>query len=126
MEKIIWLLTFFPARISVGVLSITNMMLFSSLQERGILQKSLLGNTVFEYVFGGIVSTCCIVFAILGGKIGCDYIEMFRSRSWHYHKSRFNDYNEKAKNIIYWAGKFACIPIVIALLIVLIWCFLIA
>ena len=113
MEKLIWLLSFIPARIVLAIISLINVILFENIYQRGILQGSLFSNSTFILIAVSISTIACIVSAIVGGKIGYNYVEMFRSKHWHYHSTRFYDISTKVKNMIYWAGKFACISLIL-------------
>ncbi len=125
MEKLIWLLTFFHARVLFVSISIVNAVLLADLHQKGILQESILSNSYFALIVGTISVVVCIVSAIVGGKIGYNYVEMFRSKFWHYHSTKYSDINSKARNVIYWACKFACITLIfiefLLLLLILSW-----
>lgn len=124
MEKIVWLLSFVPARICVFLLGGANIYLIDKLISAGIFQNSIFYNTKFDCYLAGFLSLLCAIFAFIGGNIGLKYIEIYRSRSWHFRSSKFNDYNGRIKNYFYWAAKFACFPIIIFFIILLTWCFI--
>ena len=115
MERIIWLLTYVHASMLLIVTGGIDFYLLSILREKGILENSILSNTTYLAAIVIIVLVLAIVFAIIGGIIGFKYVEMGRSRRWHYRANKYDDYNDQLRNTLYWAAKFACFPIVIAL-----------
>lgn len=119
MERIIWLLTFVPASMLLVITGGIDFYLLTVLQEKGLLENSILNNHSFLVTVAIIVLVAAIVFAIIGGRIGFKYVEMGRSRRWHYRANKYDDYNDQLRNTLLWAGKFACFPIVAALILVM-------
>lgn len=119
MERIIWLLTFVPASMLLVVTGGIDFYLLTVMQENGVLENSILSNTSFLVTIAIIVLVASIVFAVIGWKIGWDYVEMGRSRRWHYRANKFDDYNDQLRNSIHWAGKFACFPIILGLVFIM-------
>lgn len=121
MEHLIWLLTFIPSRILLPILVVADYLLLLMLEGEGILANTVLYNTNFLAITITIFIFASIVFAIIGGVVGYKYVEMGRSRRWHYRANKFDDYNGKLVSILYWACKFACIPIIWILIVLLIY-----
>ena len=119
MERIIWLLTFVPASMLLVVTGGIDIYLLTVMQEKDVLENSILSNTSFLVTIAIIVLVAAIVFAISGGRIGFKCVEMGRSRRWHYRANKFDDYNDQLRNTFLWAGKFACFPIIVALILVM-------
>ena len=119
MERIIWLLTFVPASMLLVVTGGIDFYLLTVMQEKGILENSILGNTSFLVSVAVIVLVAAIVFAVIGGRIGFKYVEMGRSRRWHYRANKYDDYNDQLRNTFIWAGKFACFPIIAGFILVM-------
>jgi hypothetical protein len=119
MERIIWLLTFVPASMLLVVTGGIDFYLLTVMQEKGILENSILGNTSFLVTIAVIVLIAAIVFAVIGGRIGFKYVEMGRSRRWHYRANKYDDYNDQLRNTFIWAGKFACFPIIAGFILVM-------
>ena len=118
MERFIWLLTFVPARLLLVVIGTIDFYLYSSLCDKGLLENTIL--CCLEHnkriiIITLIISTIC---AIVGAVLGYKYVEMGRSRRWHYHATKYDDYNNQLHNTLYWAGKFALLPIILLLLII--------
>ena len=93
--------------------------LLTILQEKGVLEKSILSDTSFLAIVAIIVLILAFTFAVIGWKIGWNYVEMGRSRRWHYRANKFDDYNDQLRNSIHWAGKFACFPIIFGLVFIM-------
>lgn len=119
MERFIWLLTFVPASMLMVITGGIDLYLLMLLQEKGILENSILNNTTFLATISSIVLILVVVSAIIGGKIGFKYVEMGRSRRWHYHANKYDDYNDQLRNTLLWAGKFACFPVIAAFILVM-------
>lgn len=120
MERTIWLLSYIPARALVIILGVCDYVVCKLFYQAGILTKLF---AQYKYIFillGVIVLISCIACAVKGGKIGYNYVEMGRSRRWHYRANEYQRKDDHLSNTIYWAGKFACFPIIIVLLIILI------
>ena len=66
------------------------------------------------------ILTMSISMAIWGGKLGYKYVEMTRSRRWHYRATTYNKFDSEFSNTMYWAGKLAGIPILIGLFVILV------
>lgn len=115
MERIIWLLTYIPASMLLVVTGGIDIYLLTLLQEKGILEQTIISNTTFLAAIAVIVLIAAIIFAVIGGKIGFKYVEMGRSRRWHYRANKYDDYNDQLRNTLMWAAKFACFPIIIGL-----------
>lgn len=121
MERLIWLLTFIPSRILLPILVVADFLLLVMLEEEGILVNTVLCNTNFLAITITFFIFASIAFAVIGGVVGYKYVEMGRSRRWHYRANKFDDYNGKLVSILYWACKFACIPIIWILIVFLIY-----
>ena len=119
MERIIWLLTYVPATILLVATGGIDFYLLSILQEKGVLEKSILSDTSFLAIVAIVVLILAFTFAVIGWNIGWDYVEMGRSRRWHYRANKFDDYNDQLRNSIHWAGKFACFPIILGLVFIM-------
>lgn len=119
MERIIWLLTYVPATMLLVATGGIDFYLLTILQEKGVLENSILSNTTFLTAIAIIVIILAIVFAIIGGRIGFKYVEMGRSRRWHYRANKYDDYNDELRNTLHWAGKFACFPIILGFVVVM-------
>ena len=119
MERIIWLLTYVHASMLLVIFGGIDFYLLTILQEKGVLESSILSNTSFLTTIATIVLILAIVFAILGGRIGYKYVEMGRSRRWHYRANKYDDYNDQLRNTLHWAGKFACFPIILGLVLIM-------
>ncbi len=119
MERIIWLLTFVPASMLLVITGGIDFYLLTVLQEKGLLENSILSNHSFLVTVAIIVLVAAIVFAIIGGRIGFKYVEMGRSRRWHYRANKYDDYNDQLRNTFIWAGKFACFPIIAGFILVM-------
>ena len=61
MERIIWLLTFVPASMLLVVTGGIDFYLLTVMQEKGILENSILGNTSFLVTIAVIVLIAAIV-----------------------------------------------------------------
>lgn len=119
MERIIWLLTFVPATMLLVITGGIDFYLLTVLQEKGLLENSILSNSSFLVTIAIIVLVAAIVFAVIGGRIGFKYVEMGRSRRWHYRANKYDDYNDQLRNTFIWAGKFACFPIIAAFILIM-------
>ena len=119
MERIIWLLTFVPASMLLVITGGIDFYLMTVMQEKGVLENSILNNNSFLVTIAIITFVTSIVFAIIGGRIGFKYVEMGRSRRWHYRANKFDDYNDQLRNTLHWAGKFACFPVIIVFVLVM-------
>lgn len=119
MERIIWLLTYVPATMLLLATGGIDFYLLTILQEKGVLEKSILSDTSFLAIVAIIVLILALTFAVIGWKIGWNYVEMGRSRRWHYRANKFDDYNDQLRNSIHWAGKFACFPIILGLVFIM-------
>lgn len=114
MERLIWLLTYIPASMLLIVTGGIDIYLLTILQKKGVLENSIFNNTTFLVAVAIIVLVAVLIFAVIGGKIGFKYVEMRRSRRWHYRANKYDDYNDQLRNTLIWAAKFACFPIIIA------------
>lgn len=119
MERIIWLLTYVHASMLLVITGGIDFYLLTVLQEKGVLENSILSDTTFLSTLAIIVLILAFVFAIIGWKIGWDYVEMGRSRRWHYRANKYDDYNDQLRNSIHWAGKFTCFPIILGLVFIM-------
>lgn len=119
MERIIWLLTYVHASFLLVVTGGIDFYLLTILQEKGAFENSILSDTTFLASITIIALILALIFAIIGGNIGFKYVEMGRSRRWHYRANKYDDYNDQLRNTLLWAGKFACFPIVAALILVM-------
>ena len=115
MERILWLLTYVHASLLLVITGGIDFYLLTILQEKGILEISILSNTSFLVTIAIIVLFLVLIFAIIGGRIGFKYVEMGRSRRWHYRANKYDDYNDQLRNTLMWAAKFACFPVIIGL-----------
>ena len=120
MERVIWLLTFIPCRVLLVLLGVVDYYLFVELHSEGLLQDTIFLNTTFLAVVATVVIVASILCIIIGGKIGHEYVEMGRSRRWHYRANKFDDFNSQLRNAIYWSIKFACFPIILTLVLFLV------
>jgi ABC-type transport system involved in multi-copper enzyme maturation permease subunit len=78
-------------------------------------------HTTIMFILTSCIALISIVFAIIGGKLGYKYVELQRSRLWHYRNTPYAGYSNKFENTLYWAGKFALFPIIIVMFIFLIY-----
>ena len=120
MERIVWLLTFIPARVILILLVCFDFYILDSVDEE-LIKNSIWSNQDFLITLAAIVCAAMLCCAIVGGKIGYKYVEMGRSRRWHYRATKYDDYNDQLHNALYWAGKFACFPVIVALIVFLTW-----
>lgn len=118
MERLIWLLSYIPVRVNIflfgGVDAVALYLLYGS--ERR--ENSLLFNRAFLIALFVVILLLFIVMAIVGWHIGRKYVEMGRSRHWHYRATQFSLFNNELSNIMYWTCKMACFPIMICTWIV--------
>jgi hypothetical protein len=119
MERLLWILTYVPARILVFILAIGDFFAYGILDSS--YKISIWGK---EHTTIMLIVAICIVlisvsFAIIGGKLGYKYVELQRSRQWHYRNTPYAGYSNKFENTLYWAGKFALLPIIIMMSIFL-------
>lgn len=121
MKCLLWLLTFIPSRILLPVLGALDFLLFISMSEEGLLENTVLLNVNFLAIVATVFLFASIAFAVIGGVVGYKYVEMERSRRWHYRANKYDDYNGKLNSIFYWACKFFCIPIIWALIMLLVY-----
>lgn len=119
MELIIWLLTFIPCTVLLLAAGGVDLYLLSILDERGILADTMLSNTNFLYAAAIIVSIVAIICGVIGWRVGLKYVEMGRSRRWHYRATKYDDYSDQLHNAVHWAGKFACLPFILALILLM-------
>ena len=76
-----------------------------------------------KYVIIAFICTILIMsvgMAIWGGRLGYKYVEMTRSRRWHFRATTYNKFDSEFSNTMYWACKLAGIPILIGLFVILI------
>lgn len=120
MERLLWILTYVPARILVFILAIGDFFAYGILDSS--YKISIWGK---EHTTIMLIVAICIVlisvsFTIIGGKLGYKYVELQRSRQWHYRNTPYAGRSNKFENTLYWAGKFALLPIIIMMSIFLI------
>ncbi len=111
MERFLWLLTYFPARASVLCLAFGDFFALSLIESEYDLANWVTNHTLLFYVIIAMTIICSIAFAIVGGKLGYKYVELQRSRHWHYRATSYAARSNRLHNTFYWAGKFALIPI---------------
>ena len=100
MERLLWILTYVPARILVFIWGKEH--------------------TAIMLIVAICIVLISVSFAIIGGKLGYKYVELQRSRQWHYRNTPYAGRSNKFENTLYWAGKFAFLPIIIMMSIFLI------
>lgn len=117
MERFLWFISHFSARILVVVLLIPTIIWFLILNESEVLVPYIASHRILLISVSSIILIISLFFGFLGGKVGYKYVNMGRSRRWQYTSTTFSRNDNTFMNILYWGGKFALIPIIIVLLI---------
>lgn len=119
MERILWILSKFSFRVIVILLAIADYLVCNLLYQSGELTP-LLVKYKWLFILLGILLLClCVACGIMGGTLGYKYVEMGRSRRWHYVSNTYQRKDDRLRNTLYWAGKFACFPVIIAQILML-------
>ncbi len=121
MDTFLWLISHFSCRITVVLLSVLDFLGLSWLHQSGGLKALVKTHIPLIITIGIIMLLFSITFAVIGGKAGYEYVDMERSRRWLYRSTAFSRGDNTFMNVLYWACKFALIPIIIALLALLIY-----
>lgn len=116
MEKFLWLISHFSCRVAVVLLSIPDLLWLSGLYNSGELKYFINTHMPLIITISVITLLSSIVMAIIGGKAGYEYVDMERSRRWQYRSTAFSRGDSTFMNVLYWACKFALLPIILVLL----------
>lgn len=119
MERTLWILSKFSFRITVVLLGLVDFYAYSCMYETGEITTLIARYKWLLLLLCIIVLISCIVCSIYGGKLGYKYVEMGRSRRWHYKATEYEQKDSRLRNTLYWAGKFALIPIIITQILIL-------
>ena len=121
MQRLIWLLSFIPVRINIFLFGGVDAFALYLLYGSDIMNNSLFFNRAFLIAMFVVLLILFIVMAVVGWRIGREYVEMGRSRQWHYRATQFSRFNNEFSNIMYWTGKMACLPIMICTWVVFVY-----
>lgn len=116
MEKFIWLISHFSCRIAVVLLSIPDLLWIYLLYKSEELQPYVNSHFPLIVTISAITLLSSITMAIIGGKAGYEYVYMERSSRWLYRSTAFSRGDSTFMNVLYWACKFALLPIILVLL----------
>lgn len=117
MEKFLWLISHFPCRVAVIILGVPDVLWLLALYDAGKLKPYIDAHFSLLVLIGFITLLLSVVLAIIGGIVGYNYVEMGRSRFWLYRSTAFSRGDNTFENVVYWAGKFSLLPIIIVLLL---------
>lgn len=120
MDTFLWIISHFSCRLLVILLGIPDTICVLILHDEGKLVPYINTHIPLLVTLGTITLISSITLAVIGGRAGYDYVEMGRSRFWHYRNTSYSRGDSTFKNVLYWAGKMAMLPIVLVLLIILI------
>lgn len=118
MERFLWIISYFPVRINLFLFAVADYLILKPLYQRGVLMEFWNAKKYIIIVCICAILTMSISMAIWGGKLGYKYVEMTRSRRWHYRATTYNKFDSEFSNTMYWAGKMAGFPILLGLLII--------
>lgn len=116
MDKFLWLISHFSARVAVCVLSVPIIVWALLLNDAGKLMPLIESNLYILCSVIVVMFATSIISAYIGGKAGYKYVEMGRSRKWEYRNTPFSRGDNLFRNVLYWACKFALLPIIVILL----------
>ena len=119
METFLWLISHFSCRLAVVLLGMLDAIMFYALHEHSELKSYVNAHLSMIITISAITLLTSIVLAFIGGKAGYEYVYMERSRHWTYRSTSFSRGDNTFKNVLYWAGKFALLPIIVLLLAIL-------
>lgn len=117
MERFLWLLTYIPARVLVFLLAIGDFFAYAIMDLEYHIGEWVIKHTTYVYVIITLIVICSIILAIIGGRLGYQYVELQRSRHWHYRATSYEGHSDRLNNTLYWAGKFFLIPIILVMLV---------
>lgn len=116
METFLWLISHFSCRIAVVLLSIPDALWLYGLYNSGELKSYVNAHLPLIILVSAITLLSSLTMAVIGGKAGYEYVDMERSRRWIYSSTAFSRGDSTFMNILYWACKFALLPIILVLL----------
>lgn len=117
MDGFLWLISHFSCRIAVVLLSVLDFLGLGWLYQSSVLKTYVNTHIPLLVTIGITTIILSIIFAILGGKAGYEYVNMERSRRWLYRSTAFSRGDNTFMNVLYWACKFALLPIILVLFI---------
>ena len=117
MERTLWILSHFSSRLAVLVLGFCDYYIYQFLHKNGVIDYLLENHKILIIIVVILVILACILSGIRGGLLGYKYVEMGRSRRWHYRANEYQRKDDHLNNTLYWAGKFACFPLIVVLFI---------
>ena len=115
MERFLWILTYVPARILVICLAVGDFFAYALMDPEYHIGDWLATHATLVCVIIAILLICSIVLAVIGGKLGYKYVELQRSRHWHYRATPNAGRSNKLDNTLYWAGKFSLFPLILVM-----------
>lgn len=118
MNNLLWIFSHIPVRIIIIILSIFDYSLLVHLEKKGVLIPFYASHRILLITIIVVTLASSIYLAIIGGKAGQKYVEMGRSRHWHYRSTDLTKKDNTFRNILYWACKFAALPLMFILLVV--------
>lgn len=116
MERFLWLISHFSCRIAIVLLCIPDGLWLYGLYYSGELKSYVNANLPLIITISVITLLASITMAVIGGKAGYEYVDMERSRRWMYSSTAFSRGDSTFMNVLYWACKFALLPIILVLL----------
>ena len=116
MKKFLWLISHFSCRVAVVLLSTSDLLLLCCLYNSCEIKSYVNAHFPLIITISVITLLASITMAIIGGKAGYEYVDMERSRRWLYGSTAFSRGDSTFMNALYWACKFALLPIILVLL----------
>lgn len=114
MERILWLLSKVSFKVIVLLLAIADYYACDLFFTAKTLDTLIIQHKWLLIILGCILIVAIAFCGVKGGILGYKYVEMGRSRRWHYRSNEYEQKDDRLRSTLYWAGKFACIPIIIA------------